>query len=93
MGQKSFCFQETAKISPCLIESAVKQAHRYHYPKPRVLPDASDGVGNVYSIDELRELTEVARRLNLRVHMDGARLANAVVSLGVAPKEITWKAA
>jgi threonine aldolase len=28
---------------------------------------------------------------SLRVHMDGARFANAVASLGVAPKEITWK--
>src|SRR5207253_4281335 len=38
-----------------------------------------------------QSLTELARRLNLRIHMDGARFANAVASLGVAPKEITWK--
>jgi threonine aldolase len=30
--------------------------------------------------------------MKLRVHMDGARFANAVVSLGVSPKEVTWKA-
>jgi threonine aldolase len=34
----------------------------------------------------------MCRRLNLRMHMDGARFANAVASLGVAPKEVTWQA-
>ena len=49
-------------------------------------------LGTVYSVAELRNLIDQARRLNLRVHMDGARFANAVVSLGVTPKEITWQA-
>jgi threonine aldolase len=34
----------------------------------------------------------VAGKFGLRVHMDGARFANAVASLRVAPKEITWQA-
>jgi threonine aldolase len=46
----------------------------------------------VYSLDELSELAGVARRFNLRIQMDGARFANAVVSLAVTPKEITWEA-
>jgi threonine aldolase len=37
-------------------------------------------------------VTDIARRCHLRVHMDGARFANAVVALGVKPKEITWQA-
>jgi threonine aldolase len=37
-------------------------------------------------------LTDVASHFHLRVQMDGARFANAVASLGVTPKEITWKA-
>jgi len=48
-------------------------------------------LGTVYSVDDLLQLQEVARRHELRVHMDGARFSNAVASLGVAPKEITWK--
>src|SRR6185436_11430811 len=35
---------------------------------------------------------DLRRKLGLRLHMDGARFANAVASLNVAPKEITWKA-
>ncbi|QYH34558.1 low specificity L-threonine aldolase [Salinibacterium sp. M195] len=47
--------------------------------------------GSVYSIDELRELTSIAREAGLRVHMDGARFANALIALDVSPAEMTWK--
>jgi threonine aldolase len=45
-------------------------------------------MGTVYSLKELAELGAAAKRLGLRVHMDGARFANAVASLDVAPGEI-----
>jgi threonine aldolase len=48
--------------------------------------------GTVYTPDEVGSLSEVARSHDLKVHMDGARFANAVQSLGVAPADITWKA-
>ncbi len=48
--------------------------------------------GNVYSLEELHELTRIAADFGLPVHMDGARLANAIVSLGCSPAEATWKA-
>jgi threonine aldolase len=48
--------------------------------------------GTVYRVDELRALSEIAHARGLAVHMDGARLANALVQLGVAPAEATWKA-
>jgi threonine aldolase len=34
----------------------------------------------------------MCRKLGLRLHMDGARFANAIAALKVAPKEVTWKA-
>ena len=49
-------------------------------------------VGTVYSVAELGAVGERARQLGLRVHMDGARFANAVAALGVAPKTLTWQA-
>ncbi len=48
--------------------------------------------GTVYSLDELREIGAIADRFGLKVHMDGARFANALVSLGCSPAEMTWKA-
>ncbi len=48
--------------------------------------------GTVYTPAELRALGDAARRKNLGVHLDGARFANAVVSLGCAPADLTWRA-
>jgi threonine aldolase len=48
--------------------------------------------GTVHSLDEIRALTDVARAFGLPVHMDGARFANAIVTLGCSPAEMTWKA-
>jgi threonine aldolase len=81
------------KIDGDQIQTAVKRRNDVHYPKPRVLclTQATE-VGTIYSPAELRTLTDVAHELGLRVHMDGARFANAVAALNVAPGEITWKA-
>src|SRR2546426_58511 len=81
------------KIDPQAIERAVNKRTDIHYPKPRALSlTQATEVGTVYSLEELRALTGLARRFQLRVQMDGARFANAVVALGVTPKEITWQA-
>jgi threonine aldolase len=80
------------KIHPPEIERAVKKRNDIHYPKPRVLSiTQATEAGTVYSQSELRMLTEEARRFGLRVHMDGARFANAVATLNVSPAEATWK--
>jgi len=83
---------EHGKIHPPEIERAVKKRTDIHYPKPRALSiTQATEVGTVYSLAELRALTEEARRFGLRVQMDGARFANAVASLNVSPAEATWK--
>ena len=80
------------KVEPKAIEPDVHKRTDIHYPKPHVLSvTQATELGTVYSLDELRAATEVARRFHLRVHMDGARFANAVVALGVTPKEIAWE--
>jgi threonine aldolase len=84
---------KNGKIDPAEVERAVHRRNDIHYPKPRALSltQASE-VGTIYSPTELRALTDMARRCGLRVHVDGARFANAVAALNVAPKDITWKA-
>lgn len=49
-------------------------------------------LGAVYRPSEIAALAAVAHAHNLRVHMDGARFANAVQSLGCSPAEVTWRA-
>lgn len=81
------------KIDPAEIDRAVHKRTDIHYPKPSVLSlTQATELGTVYSLAEVRELVGEARRFGLRVQMDGARFSNAVASLGVAPKDITWRA-
>ena len=47
--------------------------------------------GEVYQLDEIKKISDVAHNHNLNIHMDGARFANALVSLDVTPAEMTWK--
>jgi threonine aldolase len=81
------------KIDPADIERAVKKRTDIHYPKPRVLSvTQATETGAVYSVAEIKTLAEAARKFGLRVHMDGARFANAVATLGVSSADITWRA-
>lgn len=54
-----------------------------HHVHPGVLSiTQSTELGTLYTIDEIRSLSEVAHELGMGVHLDGARLANAVAALG-----------
>ena len=83
---------ERGKLTPEGIAHAVERRRDIHYPKPRVasITQATE-LSTVYSIAELTAIKEVCHRHALRLHMDGARFANAVAALGVAPKQITWQ--
>ena len=48
--------------------------------------------GSVYALDQIAAIGDLARARGQRVHMDGARFANAVAALGCSPAEMTWKA-
>src|SRR5262245_62083980 len=55
------------------------------------LPQVTEG-GRPYAPDELRPTAALAGEHGLRLHMDGARFANAVAALGCSPADITWRA-
>lgn len=48
--------------------------------------------GTLYTLDEIAALTDIAKGHGLSVHLDGARFANALVTLGCSPADMTWKA-
>jgi threonine aldolase len=81
------------KVTPAAVERVCSSRRDIHASCPRVLSlTQSTELGTVYTPDEVRELAATARRWNMVVHMDGARFANAVASLGVTPAEATWRA-
>jgi threonine aldolase len=81
------------KLTPAAIAQLVTKRSDIHYPKPKVLSiTQATELGTVYSVAEIRALSATARSHQLKVHMDGARFANAVAALGVHPAELTWRA-
>ena len=83
---------ENGKLTPDAVLEVISRRSDIHYPKPRVVTlTQSTEVGTVYRLDEVVAISACAREHGLRVHMDGARFANAVASLDVAPAELTWK--
>lgn len=71
------------KLTPTLIERAIAGVGFEHHSQPRVVSiTQSTEYGTVYSAGELAAVVAAARTHGLRVHVDGARLANAAVSLG-----------
>ena len=63
-----------------------------HSTKPSCITiTQSTELGLVYTLDELKKIGDFAHANGLRVHMDGARFANALESLKCTPAEMTWK--
>jgi threonine aldolase len=82
------------KITPAQVADAVAFAEDMgvHHVKPAGLSlSQATEWGTVYGLAEVSALAAVAKRYDLPVHMDGARLANALVHLGCTPAEATWK--
>ncbi|MCV6588553.1 MAG: low specificity L-threonine aldolase [Marinobacterium sp.] len=48
--------------------------------------------GHVYSLAELNEIGQICQETGMRLHMDGARFANALVALDCTPAQMTWQA-
>ena len=82
------------KISANDLAEALKNEHGdIHHVKPAVVSLTQTGeTGAVYSIDEIKAITDIAHKHGLKVHMDGARFANAVAALGCSAAETSCKA-
>jgi threonine aldolase len=64
-----------------------------HHVSPAVLSlSQATEVGTIYRPSELRELADIAHQRGLAVHVDGARLANALARLNASPAQATWMA-
>jgi threonine aldolase len=83
-----------AKINP---ESLKKHANRgvgdVHMVQPMAVSITQiTEMGDQYTVDEVGAISEICKSNELKLHMDGARFANALVALNCPPADITWKA-
>ncbi|MFV3075396.1 threonine aldolase family protein [Niveispirillum fermenti] len=81
------------KLTPNAVRTLATGRSDIHFPKPRAVTITQPTeTGLVYSIAEIKAISQVCRELGLRLHMDGARFANACAALDCSPADITWKA-
>jgi threonine aldolase len=85
---------ENAKIDADELQAAVhRKVGDVHSVQPSVLSlTQATETGAVYAPAEIRHLAGIAKHAGLRVHMDGARFANALAALDCDPAEVTWRA-
>ena len=86
---------EAGKIAPAMLRRALEKGQwgGPHHVSPAVLSlSQSTEAGTIYRPDEIRELAAIAHGHGLAVHVDGARLANALARMNASLADATWKA-
>ncbi len=82
------------KLTPQGLKAALGhfQPGFVHHVQPKMvsLTEATE-LGTTYKPDEIAAISALAHERGMRVHMDGARFANAVAGSGKSPAELTWK--
>ncbi|MCX8563708.1 aminotransferase class V-fold PLP-dependent enzyme [Mycolicibacterium mucogenicum] len=75
-------------IAPCELDRHIARRGEVHHSQPRIVTiTQSTENGRVWSPAALTEFIDYAHRHDLLVHVDGARIANAIAALGISPKD------
>ena len=78
------------KIYADQVENRIQRLGDQHHPQAKVISiSQSTEYSTVYTAEEVKSLSEIARKYNFYLHMDGARISNAAVSLGQDFKTFT----
>jgi threonine aldolase len=84
---------DNGKLTPELVDQEAWGFGDEHRAQPLALSiTQSTELGTLYTVEELRALTDHAHSLGMHVHMDGSRLSNAAAALGVPFREFTTDA-
>ncbi len=83
-----------AKLTATALRKRLAQfVHGNHNPRRSAVSITQPTeLGTIYSLEEISAISEVCRENNMRLHMDGARFTNGLVSLDCSPADMTWKA-
>jgi len=82
------------KLEAARLAAHLARASRgVHHVQPAAIGlSQSTEAGTVYRPDEIGAISEICRGHGLKLHMDGARFANALARLGCSPADVTWRA-
>lgn len=78
------------KLIPAAVEERIIRVQDQHHPQAKVISiSQSTEYGTVYSVEEIKALSVLAKKHKMFLHMDGSRIANAAVSLSKDFKTFT----
>ena len=78
------------KLTPDLVRTRLHGFGFEHHSQPRAISiTQSTELGTLYTPDEVRALADLAHEHGMYLHMDGTRLANAAVALGLGMRQLT----
>jgi len=81
---------ENGKLTVDLIKQNIHGRGDEHHSQPKIISiTQATEMGTVYTVDEIKAIANFAHENNMYLHMDGARIANAAVSLNLGFKEFT----
>jgi len=81
------------KLTPALIDLEAWGWGDEHRAQPLAVSITNTTeLGTLYSVDEIRAITDHAHSLGMKVHLDGARISNAAAALGVPLRDFTTDA-
>lgn len=86
---------KNGKILPASLKTALAEASNraiHHAQSAAISVTQATEAGTVYTPSELSAIAELVRGSGLKMHMDGARFANAVAALNCSPADLTWRA-
>ena len=86
---------EAGKIAPDTLQHALRAASwgGPHHVSPTLLSlSQATEAGTIYRPDEIRALADIAHAHGMSVHVDGARIANALARMNASPAQATWMA-
>ena len=86
---------DAGKVDPGRLAEALAQPVYgvVHFAQPAAVSiTQATECGTVYQPEEIAAISASARRHGLKLHMDGARFANALAHVGCSPAELSWKA-
>jgi threonine aldolase len=81
---------DRGRLTAAQVEAAIRPVNNVHYPDTRLvcLENTSNrGGGSCYSLESIQQIAEVTRRHGLSLHLDGARVYNALVATGQSSQE------
>ncbi|TPE46151.1 threonine aldolase family protein [Pontibacter mangrovi] len=81
---------ERGKMLPQQVEANIRPLDNVHFPETRLVAlenSCNKGGGSFYTLEEIAAISQVCKRHRLALHLDGARVFNALAASGDAAKD------